>query len=90
MSIAQHPTMVMQAYKLAAKGLAEEIQKFILTAGPKRISDLSTGLDSCLQELQGLRSTLVMCPATEWDDGNVKLREQSWIHSNSDSPSTRK
>ena len=66
----QNPTLVVQAYQLAAKALAEEIRNTVPAVDTKRISELSIALDSCLRELQGLRSTLVMYPATEWDDRN--------------------
>lgn len=56
----QHPTMVVQAYHLASKGLAQGIQNSVLAVDIKRISDLSTALDCCLRELQGLQSALVM------------------------------
>ncbi|KAJ5825427.1 hypothetical protein N7474_002565 [Penicillium riverlandense] len=65
-----HPTMVVQAYKLAANALAEEIQNSVPTADTKRISELSIGLQNCLRELRGLQSTLVMYPSTDWGDGN--------------------
>ncbi|OKP14977.1 hypothetical protein PENSUB_3372 [Penicillium subrubescens] len=56
----QHPTMVVQAYHLASKGLAQGIQNSVLAVDIKRISDLSTALECCLRELQGLQSALVM------------------------------
>lgn len=67
----QHPTMVVQAHKLAAKVFAEEIQNCVATVDSKRVSELSLGLETCLQELQGLRNTLVMYAATDWLDDNV-------------------
>ncbi|KAJ5218111.1 uncharacterized protein N7498_000210 [Penicillium cinerascens] len=66
-----HPTMVVQTYQLAAKGLAQEIQSSVLAVDIKRISDLSAALESCLRELQGLQSALVMYPATEGSDANI-------------------
>jgi hypothetical protein len=61
--------MVVQAYKLAASGLAKEIRKSVNTTSTKSISDLSTALDSCLRELEGLQRTLTMYPAIE--DGEM-------------------
>jgi hypothetical protein len=55
--------MVVQAYRLASKGLAQEIQNSVSAVKVKGISDLSTALECCLQELQGLQSSLIMCPA---------------------------
>lgn len=61
--------MVVQAYQLAVKGLAQEIQSSVLAVDIERISDLSAALESCLRELQGLQSALVMYPTTgESDD----------------------
>ncbi|GLI78730.1 hypothetical protein PoHVEF18_007051 [Penicillium ochrochloron] len=59
-----HPTMVVQAYHLASKGLAQGIQNSVLAVDIKRISDLSNALKCCLRELQGLQSALVMHSAT--------------------------
>lgn len=63
--------MVVQAYKLAARGLAEEIQNTVNVADTKRMSELSIGLGSCLRELEGLQSTLIMYPYTEWGGETV-------------------
>lgn len=63
--------MAVQAYQLAAKGLAQEIQGSVSAVDIKRISDLSAALESCLRELQGLRSALIMYPATGGGDENV-------------------
>lgn len=61
--------MVVQAYQLAAKGLAQEIQSSVSAVDIEQISDLSAALKSCLRELQGLQSALVMYPTTgESDD----------------------
>lgn len=65
--------MVVQAYKLAARGLAEEIRSSVNVADPKRMSELSIGLDRCLRELEGLRSTLIMYPDTEWGSETVNF-----------------
>jgi hypothetical protein len=64
----QHPTMVVQAYHLASKGLAQGIQNSVLAVDIKRISDLSNALKCCLRELQGLQSALVMHSATGGGD----------------------
>ena len=64
----------MQAYIPAAKALAEEIRHSVLAVDMNRIPELSTALDSCLWELQAMRSTLVMYPATEWDDRKILLK----------------
>ncbi|CAG8901763.1 unnamed protein product [Penicillium egyptiacum] len=66
-----HPTMVVQAHRLAAKCFAEEIQNSVHTVDIKRISDLSASLESCLRELQGLQNALVMYPGAELGDENV-------------------
>jgi hypothetical protein len=67
--------MVVQEYKLAANGFAEEIRNSVPAADTKRILDLSIGILSCLRELPGFQSTLVMYPSTDWGDGNVN---SSW------------
>ncbi|KAE8345147.1 hypothetical protein BDV24DRAFT_159982 [Aspergillus arachidicola] len=58
-----HPSMVVQAYQLASEGLAQEIQNSVSTIDLKRISVLSTALECCLRELQGLQNALIMYPA---------------------------
>lgn len=63
--------MVVQAYQLAAKGLAQEIQSSVLAVDIERISDLSAALESCLRELQGLQSALVMYPTTGGNDDSL-------------------
>lgn len=59
----QHPTMVVQAYQLASEALAQEIQNSVPTMDLRRISDMSTALECCLRELQGLQNALIMYPA---------------------------
>ncbi|KAJ5743923.1 hypothetical protein N7533_008793 [Penicillium manginii] len=63
-----HPTMVVQAYELAATGLAEEIRSSVSTSKERNISDLSGALQNCLRGLRGVRRTLVMYPFTERDE----------------------
>lgn len=65
--------MVVQAYHLASKGLAQGIQNSVSAVDVKRISDLSTALECCLRELQGLQSALVMYPATGGCDESATL-----------------
>lgn len=64
----KHPSMVVQAYKLAANCLADEIQNSITAVNEKLISDLSIKLQNCLRELRGLQSTLVMYPSSDVED----------------------
>ncbi|KAJ5547727.1 hypothetical protein N7513_004961 [Penicillium frequentans] len=68
-----HPTMVVRAYQLAAKGLAQEIQSSVSAVDIERISDLSAALESCLRELQGLQSAIVMYPTTSGGDESLKF-----------------
>lgn len=63
-----HPTMVVQAYKLAANCLAEEIQNSVTAVNEKLISNLSLKLQNCLRELRGLQSTVVMYPSSDMED----------------------
>lgn len=63
--------MVVKAYQLAAKGLAQEIQSCSSALDLERIPDLSAALESCLQELQGLQSAFVMCPTTGASGGDI-------------------
>jgi hypothetical protein len=60
--------MVVQAYELAATGLAEEIRSSVSTSKERNISDLSGALQNCLRGLRGVRRTLVMYPFTERDE----------------------
>jgi hypothetical protein len=53
---------VVQAHKLAAKVLADEIQCSISQMDAKRIPELTVGLESCTQGLQRLQGALVMFP----------------------------
>lgn len=62
--------MVVQAYQLASEGLAQEIQNSVSTIDLKRISELSTALECCLRELQGLQNALIMYPAISKRDAN--------------------
>lgn len=65
--------MVVQAYQLAAKGLAQEIQSSVSAVDIEGISVLSAALESCLRELRGLQSALVMYPTTGGSDENVEF-----------------
>ena len=73
--------MVARAYQLAAKALAEEVGNSMSTANAHNISNMAIATERCLQELQGLQSTLISYPVTEWCGDNVKfsfdLQDQS-------------
>ncbi|KAE8142289.1 hypothetical protein BDV38DRAFT_278455 [Aspergillus pseudotamarii] len=68
--IAAHPqpALVVKAYTLAAKILADEIQRLMTRMETSSVYTLTTGLNNCLQGLQALEKTLAMFPNRD-DDG---------------------
>jgi hypothetical protein len=67
----QYPALVVQAHKLAAKALADEIQSSVFKLDTQRIPELTGGLDNCMQGLQSLREALVMFPDTNHQGDKV-------------------
>ncbi|OGM50345.1 hypothetical protein ABOM_001079 [Aspergillus bombycis] len=65
--IAAHPqpALVVKAYTLAAKTLADEIQRLMAKMETGSVYTLTNGLNHCLQGLQALEKTLVMFPNRE-------------------------
>ncbi|KAF4182354.1 hypothetical protein CNMCM7927_000040 [Aspergillus lentulus] len=62
-----YPTLAVQAHKLAAKALADEIQCSISQMDARRISELTVGLESCMVGLQRLQAALVVFPEMSSD-----------------------
>jgi hypothetical protein len=62
-----------QAHKLAAKALADEIQCSISQMDARRISELTVGLESCMQGLQRLQAALVVFPEMSSDIDRLSL-----------------
>ncbi|KAJ5815456.1 hypothetical protein N7474_007233 [Penicillium riverlandense] len=57
-----YPTLVVQAHTLSAKALAEQVPVRVNEMDMKGASEMSTGLETCLQALRGLQETLVVFP----------------------------
>ncbi|KAF4221557.1 hypothetical protein CNMCM5878_008805 [Aspergillus fumigatiaffinis] len=68
-----YPTLAVQAHKLAAKALADEIQCSISQMDARRISELTVGLESCMQGLQRLQAALVVFPEMSSDIDRLSL-----------------
>ncbi|KAE8423277.1 hypothetical protein BDV36DRAFT_307704 [Aspergillus pseudocaelatus] len=64
----RRPALVVKAYTLTAKILADEIQRLMTRMETRNVYTLTTGLNNCLQGLQALEKTLVMFP-NRGDDG---------------------
>lgn len=58
----KYPSIVVQAHTLAAKAFVSEIHSSLTNRDTKRASDMTAGLETCLQALRGLEETLVMFP----------------------------
>ncbi|KNG82057.1 hypothetical protein ANOM_010739 [Aspergillus nomiae NRRL 13137] len=73
--IAAHPqpALVVKAYTLAAKILADEIQRLMAKMETSSVYTLTNGLNHCLQGLQALEKTLVMFPNREGDGMKAPL-----------------
>ncbi|KIW12606.1 hypothetical protein PV08_09884 [Exophiala spinifera] len=57
-----HPQMMVQAFRLAAKALSNEVQNCIARMDTERASSMTARLDACLKGLCELKKSLVMFP----------------------------
>lgn len=62
----KRPALVVKAYTLAAKTFADEIQSSVVRMEIGSVSEMTNGLNDCLQGLQALKKTLVMFPEAEY------------------------
>lgn len=58
----QHPFLIVQALSLAAQAFSDELHECVTKMDMKRASEMMPHLQTCLQGLQSLRSSLVMFP----------------------------
>lgn len=52
--------MMVQAHKLAAKAFSDEVPGFVNLSDMKCASEMTAGLESCLQALRELQDTLAI------------------------------
>ncbi|KAE8157274.1 hypothetical protein BDV40DRAFT_305307 [Aspergillus tamarii] len=74
------PALVVKAYTLAAKILADEIQRLMARMETSSVYTLTTGLNNCLQGLQALEKTLVMFPTRDDDGTKAPLEKDFCAH----------
>lgn len=60
--------MIVQAYSLAMKTFAEEIQECAFQIDTAKASEMTEGLEMCLQALKAPEGTLVMFPGASDHD----------------------
>lgn len=58
----QYPVMVVHAHTLSAQAFADEVPVRVNLLDMKGASEMSTGLETCLQALRGLQDTLSTLP----------------------------
>lgn len=61
--------MVVQANRLAAIALSEELQMLVVRTKTREASKVAADLDGCLKALQALESSLVTFPSLTLDVG---------------------
>ncbi|KOC18362.1 hypothetical protein AFLA70_13g005921 [Aspergillus flavus AF70] len=69
----RQPALVVKAYTLAAKTLADEIQRVMAKMETGSVYTLTNGLNNCLQGLLALEKTLVMFPNRDDDSAKAPL-----------------